>query len=61
MEKINEAETIDQDASPSGQDLIKFFLDDCTLRGYSSETIRSHRSNLRIISDLLTERGWKFQ
>ena len=61
MERINEAETIDQDASPSGQDLIKFFLDDCTLRGYSLETIRSHRSNLRIISDFLTERGWKFQ
>ena len=58
---MNEAGTHDQDASPSDQDLIKVFLDDCTLRGYSPETIRSYRSNLRIISDFLSDRGRKFQ
>jgi len=61
MERINEAETVSQDAPSSGRDLMKLFLDDCTLRGYSPETIRSHRSNLRIISGFLKDRGWKFQ
>ena len=60
MERINEAETVNQHSSPSNQDLIHSFLDDCNLRGYSSETIRSHRSNLRIIADFLRNRGWGF-
>jgi integrase/recombinase XerD len=61
MEGINEADTINQDSPPSDRELIKSFLDDCTLRGYSPETIRSHRSNLRIISDFLNDRGLRFQ
>ena len=58
MERISKSETINHNAPPSNRRLIKLFLDDCTLRGYSSETIRSHRSNLRIISDFLLDRGW---
>ena len=41
-------------------DLIDNFIQDCNLRGYSSETIRSHRSNLRIIRRFLEENGITF-
>lgn len=34
-------------------DLIKNFVSDCRLRGYSPETIRGHRSNLRTASRFL--------
>ncbi len=34
-------------------ELIDKFVEDCVLRGYSPETIRSHRSNLRTIARFL--------
>ena len=42
-------------------DLIRSFVDDCRLRGYSTETIRSHRSNLRTIQRFLKRSGLTFQ
>ena len=36
-------------------ELIDRFIEDCQLRGYSPETIRSHRSNLRTIARYLHE------
>ena len=41
-------------------DLIRGFVDDCRLRGYSPETIRSHRSNLRTIHRFLRRNGAGF-
>jgi len=41
--------------------LLRGFVDDCRLRGYSPETIRSHRSNLRIIQRLPKRSGLGFQ
>lgn len=40
--------------------LIQLFLSDCRLRSYSSETIRSHRSNLRVIAKFLSENSLSF-
>ena len=45
--------------STSDLDLIQRFVEDCELRGFSPETIRSHRSNLRIIVRFLRREGWK--
>jgi len=42
-------------------DLIRGFVDDCRLRGYSPETIRSHRSNFRTIQRFLKRNGLGFQ
>ena len=42
-------------------DLIQGFVDDCRLRGYSPETIRSHRSNLRTIQHFLKRNSLGFQ
>ena len=39
--------------TPSDWGLILDFMEDCKLRGYSPETIRSHRSNLRTIARFL--------
>jgi integrase/recombinase XerD len=41
--------------------LIKAFLSDCRLRGYSPETIRSHRSNLKVIAKFLNQNNIYFQ
>jgi integrase/recombinase XerD len=41
--------------------LIKTFLSDCTLRGYSPETIRSHRSNLKVIARFLNKSNMSFK
>jgi len=40
-------------ASTADFELIERFVEDCGLRGYSPETIRSHRSNLRTIARFL--------
>ena len=39
--------------TPIDMGLINDFMEDCKLRGYSPETIRSHRSNLRTIAKFL--------
>ncbi|TFH12157.1 recombinase [Candidatus Bathyarchaeota archaeon] len=44
-----------------GMDLIYGFIDDCRLRSYSPETIRSHRSNLRTINGFFKKNGLTFQ
>lgn len=41
-------------------DLIRSFVDDCRLRGYSPETIRSHRSNIRTAARFLKKRAIGF-
>ncbi len=41
--------------------LIERFLDDCRLRGYSPETIRSHGSNLRTVARFLEGIGLTFR
>jgi len=41
--------------------LIERFLDDCRLRGYSMETIRSHGSNLRTVARFLEGVGLTFR
>jgi len=46
---------------PVEWDLISGFVDDCELRGYSPETIRSHRSNLRTIARYLDSQGFGFR
>lgn len=46
---------------PIEWDLISGFVDDCELRGYSPETIRSHRSNLRTIARYLDSQGFSFR
>lgn len=43
---------------PSNEQLIQGFLDDCRLRNLSSESIRSYKSNLRIMSQFLKELGY---
>ncbi len=43
---------------PDEWNLISGFVDDCNLRGYSPETIRSHRSNLRTIARYLDSQGF---
>ena len=44
----------------SDADLIRDFVGDCRLRGYSPETIRSHRSNLRTVAGFLRKRSMNF-
>jgi integrase/recombinase XerD len=44
----------------SDYELIDRFIGDCRLRGYSPETIRSHRSNLRTIARYLSGSGKSF-
>jgi len=39
--------------TPIDMGLINDFMEDCKLRGYSPETIRSHRSNLRTMARFL--------
>ena len=46
---------------PDEWNLISGFVDDCELRGYSPETIRSHRSNLRTIARYLDSQGFSFR
>ena len=46
---------------PVEWDLISGFVVDCELRGYSPETIRSHRSNLRTIARFLDSQGFGFR
>jgi len=46
---------------PDEWDLISGFVNDCELRGYSPETIRSHRSNLRTIARYLDSQGFGFR
>jgi len=46
---------------PDEWNLISGFVDDCKLRGYSPETIRSHRSNLRTIARYLDSQGFGFR
>ena len=46
---------------PDEWGLISGFVDDCELRGYSPETIRSHRSNLRTIARYLDSQGFGFR
>jgi len=46
---------------PVEWDLISGFVDDCELRDYSPETIRSHRSNLRTIARYLDSQGFAFR
>ena len=46
---------------PDEWDLISGFVDDCELRGYSPETIRSNRSNLRTIARFLDSQGFSFR
>jgi len=46
---------------PDEWDLISGFVDDCVLRGYSPETIRSHRSNLRTIARFLDTQNIGFR
>ena len=46
---------------PVEWDLISGFVDDCELRDYSPETIRSHRSNLRTIARYLDSQGFGFR
>ncbi|MCW3988827.1 MAG: tyrosine-type recombinase/integrase [Candidatus Bathyarchaeota archaeon] len=41
--------------------LISGFVDDCEVRDYSPETIRSHRSNLRTIARYLDSQGFGFR
>jgi len=48
------------EVSHADVDLIVEFVKDCRLRGYSPETIRSHRSNLRTISRFLNQNGLSF-
>jgi integrase/recombinase XerD len=40
--------------------VIQDFIEDCLLRGYSPETTRSHRSNLRTIQRFLDSEGHSF-
>ena len=54
-------EAVVDDVHLEGMDLIHCFLDDCRLRSYSPETIRSHRSNLRTIHSFLKKNGLTFQ
>ena len=42
-------------------ELIEWFLDDCRLRGYSPETIRSHGSNMRTVARFLESSGLTFK
>ena len=51
---------INDEASQGDRDLMRDFVGDCRLRGYSPETIRSHRSNLRTASRFLRQRGTNF-
>jgi len=40
--------------------LLDYYIQDCTLRSYSPETIRSHRSNLRTIKNYINSKGITF-
>jgi len=42
---------------PSDGDLIQGFIEDCRLRGLSTQTMRSYRSNLGIVSRFLRRRN----
>jgi len=44
----------------SAVDLIDLFVEDCRLQSFSSETIRSYRSNLRIIAQFVNRHGLGF-
>ena len=46
--------------TPIDMGLINDFMEDCKLRGYSPETIRSHRSNLRTIAKFLNNHMLSF-
>lgn len=46
--------------APIDMRLINDFMEDCKLRGYSPETIRSHRSNLRTIAKFLNNQMLSF-
>ena len=47
-------------ADVSDFELIDRFCDDCSLRGFSPETVRSHRSNLLTVAKFLQQRGGSF-
>ena len=59
VDRVTETAMVDE-AAHGNVDLIRDFVGDCRLRGYSPETIRSHRSNLRTIHRFLTRNGSGF-
>ena len=59
MDGVTTITEINED-SHDDVDLIAEFVKDCRLRGYSSETIRSHMSNLRTVSRFLNRNGLSF-
>ena len=51
---------IQDSSSHDDYGLIQSFISDCGLRGYSPETIRSHRSNLNVIAGFLNINNLSF-
>lgn len=50
----------DFDNTSQDGELLDNYIQDCILRGYSPETIRSHKSNLRTIKNYLNSEGMHF-
>jgi len=61
VERVTTETGLEHQTADSDFVLIERFLDDCRLRGYSPETIRSHGSNLRTLAKFLAGIGLTFR
>lgn len=57
---MTEQKSVSHLETPIDMGLVNDFMEDCRLRGYSPETIRSHRSNLRTIAKFLNNHMMSF-
>jgi len=60
MAGMTEQKSVSHLETPIDMGLVNDFMEDCRLRGYSPETIRSHRSNLRTIAKFLNNHMMSF-